>query len=231
MSRMNAVCLGLHLLVSSAVFAVGEARPVTVVSGIVRDQGGSPLEGVTVHAKGANLSDVATNPDGWFRLAIVDVPGEISLRFSQTGFEDKSLALKPADKEIKLDVVMDRKSVEVRMTKFERGRRIRGTVSGLAPGTHGHYKVLVYVLTNKWYIHPEAVATPGLGFALIEPGGQWEIGTVWRGYQATKLAILLVPKDVWAPPIVELGEAQPEDALRSRLAPLALSVSEAPTGI
>lgn len=231
MRRFMAVWIGLLLGASSVVSTVGEGRAVTVVSGTVRDPEGSYLQGVMIHVKGANLSDISTNPDGWFRLAIVDVPGKISLRFSRTGFEDRVLALQPGAAEIKLDVMLNRKSVEVRMMEFERGRRIRGTVSGLAPGEQGELKVLVYVLTNKWYIHPEAVATPGLGFAGIDPSGRWEIGSVWRGHQATKLAILVVPKDVWAPPTIEPGEVQPEEALRSRLVPLALSVVEAPAGI
>lgn len=231
MRRLMVAWIGLFLVVSSAVSAAGEGRTVTVVSGTVRDQGGSPLKGVMIHVKGANLSDITTNPDGWFRFAVVSVLGEIPLRFSRTDFEDKTLALQPSATEIKLNVVLNRKKVEVRMTEFERGQRIRGTVSGLAPGEQGKHKVLVYVLTNKWYIHPEAVATPGLGFAGIDSAGHWEIGSVWRGYQATKLAILVVPKDAWAPPTVEPGEVRPEDTLRSRLAPLALSVLEAPAGI
>ncbi len=231
MRQLMAFGIGLVLVASSAVSNAGNGRGVTVVSGTVRDQGGSPLQGATIHVKGANLTDVLTNADGWFRLAIADVTGEIPLRFARAGFADKILAVQPQTAEIKLDVVLTRKSLEVSLMEFERGRKIRGRVSGLAPGEEGQLKVLVYVLTNKWYIHPEAVATPGLGFAIIDPAGRWEIGSVWRGYQATKLAILVVPKEAWAPPTIEPGEARPEDTLRSRLVPLAISVLAAPAGI
>jgi Carboxypeptidase regulatory-like domain len=231
MRRLMVSWIGLLLVASSAVSTTGNGRGVTVVSGTVRDQGGSPLQGVSLHVKGANLSDIATDSDGWFRLAIVDVPGEIPLRFSRTGFEDKVLAVQPQAAEIKLDVVLKRKSLAVSLTEFERGRWIRGKVSGLASGEEAKLKVLVYVLTNKWYIHPEAVATPGLGFAVIDPAGRWEIASVWRGFQATKLAVLVVPKDAWAPPTVEPGEVRPEDTLCSRLVPLAFSILEAPAGI
>lgn len=129
------------------------------------------------------------------------------------------------------DVALSRRSVEVKMMGFEPGRRIHGTVSGLAAGEPATLKVLVYVLTDKWYIHPEAAATPGRGFAAIDPDGRWEIDTVWRGHQAIKLALVVVPKGQWAPAVVEVGDGGPEDALRSRLLPLALSVLDAPAGI
>jgi hypothetical protein len=219
------------LVASSAVLAAGVSRDASVVSGIVRDQQGSPLEGVRVHAKGAHLSDVSTNSKGWFRFAVVEMPGEIPLRFSRSGFEDTILTVQAAEAEIELNVVMASRNVEISMTDFESGQRIRGTVDGLAPEEREDFKVLVYVLTNKWYIHPEAVATPGRGFADIGPDGRWEIRTVWRGYQATKLAILVVPKDAWAPPTVEPEEVRPEDALSLRLKPQAMAVLEAPDGI
>lgn len=122
-------------------------------------------------------------------------------------------------------------SVEIHMTELESGRWIRGTVSGLAPGEEGKFKVLVYVLTDKWYIHPEAVATQGRGFAEIDAAGRWEIGSVWRGHQATRLALLVVARPTWAPPTIEPGEVRPEESLRSRLTPLALSIQDAPAGI
>jgi hypothetical protein len=231
-TRRNAIALGLSWLVPSTVGAAGAGGVVTVVSGTVRDPRGTPIRGVTLHVRGARLSDVLTDAKGWFRLAVVGIAGEIPLRFSLAGYEDMVVTVRPSEAEVELDVVMKtRGGLGLEMTGFERGRRIQGTVFGLAPGRHQDFKVLVYVLTDKWYIHPEAVATAGLGFAAIDPDGRWEIGSVWRGYQATQLALLVVSKDTWTPPTVEPGDARPEDALRSRLKPLALSVLAAPVGI
>ncbi len=231
MRRFMTAGIGLFLIVLPAVHAAQKERTATVISGTVRDKGGAPLDGAVIHVKGANLSDISTNAAGWFRFAVVDLKEEIPLRFSRAGYEDQAIALKPTETEAKLNIVLDKKTLEVRMTEFESGRRIRGIVSGLAPGEQRELKVVVYVLTNKWYIHPEAVATTGAGFADIDPSGRWEIGSVWRGHQASKLAILVVTRAAWAPPTIEPGEMRPEDALRSRLTPLALAVLEAPTGI
>jgi len=136
-----------------------------------------------------------------------------------------------APAEVRDGAALADRSVEIQMTELESGRWLRGTVSGLAAGEEEKLKVLVYVLTDKWYVHPEAVATPGLGFAEIDATGRWEIRSVWRGHQATRLALLVVARAAWAPPTLEPGEIRPEDSLRSRLAPLALSVLEAPAGI
>jgi hypothetical protein len=79
---------------------------------------------------------------------------------------------------------------------------ITGHVKGLNPSQYGNYRVLVYVHTDKWYIHPYAQGGEGRSFASIGAGGSWRIGTVRRRFKADSLAALLVHRNYPAPPTV-----------------------------
>ena len=71
--------------------------------------------------------------------------------------------------------------------------RIRGRVEKLSAQDAQSVKVLVYVLTDQWYIHPFADGGEGKSFAKVSPDGSWQIGTVKRDYPAKKIAAVLVP--------------------------------------
>jgi hypothetical protein len=70
--------------------------------------------------------------------------------------------------------------------------KITGSVSGVADPSQ--YKVVVYVKTDIWYIHPYLNS-----FAAISSDGSWEIGTVQRYPAPTILCAFLVEKDYKAP--------------------------------
>lgn len=76
---------------------------------------------------------------------------------------------------------------------------ILGEISGLTPKEYKQYKVVVYVKTDKWYIHPYADGEEGLTYANIKENGSWQIQTVKRPWPARKVAAFLVRKD-YAPP-------------------------------
>jgi hypothetical protein len=76
---------------------------------------------------------------------------------------------------------------------------ISGTVKGLLADDHIKYKVLVYVLTDQWYIHPYADQDEGLSWASITKGGSWRIPTVQRQFKASAIAALLVERSFVEP--------------------------------
>ncbi len=68
---------------------------------------------------------------------------------------------------------------------------IQGRVSGLE-GSLRAYKIVVYVHTDRWYIHPYAGQGEGDSWAAVKKGGTWEITTVKRRFSADKIAVLVV---------------------------------------
>lgn len=94
----------------------------------------------------------------------------------------------------------------------------------------GDLKILVYVLTNEWYIHPWTTPEPGRGYATIDQDGLWRIPTVWRDHQARRLALILTKKEAPAPPRVRAAGNADRELLR-RVDHLAAAIMAAPPGI
>ena len=83
------VCGVFSLLVLNTAFAQQK------VEGIVRDEGGKPLAGVTVSVSGFSGRSVQTASDGGFHL---DLAAPDTVVFSSVGFESLKLPAKPGDK-------------------------------------------------------------------------------------------------------------------------------------
>lgn len=84
---------------------------------------------------------------------------------------------------------------EIRIEKFVRGSFISGTVTGITPvSDYNLYKIVVYVKTNVWFIHPFLES-----FATISSNGAWEIETVERQPSPSRIAVFLVNRDYRAP--------------------------------
>lgn len=87
--------------------------------------------------------------------------------------------------------------------------RIRGRASGIASESAANYKILVYVHTDQWYIHPYAGQGEGRSWASLRPGLSWSISTVKRSFAADQVAALLVRTDATVPSTVQaLDEIQ-----------------------
>ncbi len=113
---------------------------------------------------------------------------------------------------------------------FESGSHIAGRVDGFTPEECADLKVVVYVLTNSWYIHPWDSAEEGKGYAAVAEDGSWRISTEWRGHQARRLAILLVKRSSMVPSRVRpLGNA--DRRLLTRVDHLTALIVQAPDGI
>ncbi len=84
----------------------------------------------------------------------------------------------------------------IRVDEIQQNQTITGHVTGLSPQTYSDYKVIIYIQTDRWYIHPYAGQGGGLSWAAIGPAGRWRIKTVARKYKAQGMAVLLVKRNL-----------------------------------
>lgn len=82
--------------------------------------------------------------------------------------------------------------------EFQSGRRIGGHLTGIASDaeTRKKYKVMVYVFTTMWYVHPFAEQGEGRTWTALRSDEErvlWSILTEKRRDQAAEVAALLVP--------------------------------------
>jgi LmbE family N-acetylglucosaminyl deacetylase len=113
---------------------------------------------------------------------------------------------------------------------FVGGSHISGRVTGFSSEEYADLKILVYVLTNHWYIHPWADDAPGKGFATIDPDGSWRIETVKREHRARRVAFLLTRRDAVAPHVLNV-HWDPDRELLWRIRPLAVTMMSGPDEI
>ena len=193
------------------------SQNVTTVSGRVTDAEGTPLSGVTIEVEKADLS-TNTRKDGSYKIIIANLT-EARLKFTLKDYEPVTKSVKLIDKQMQLDMQLKSTVVKIQMTTFRSRAYIRGKVTGMPKENFAMYKLVAYVLTDQWYIHPWADNAPGRGFALIDTLGNWELQTVWREFQASQLAFILVPLKQYVPPTVPLADryAPPETPLLTAL--------------
>lgn len=102
---------------------------------------------------------------------------------------NESLAFKPTTPD---------KQVTIEVQKFL-AEDIRGRVTGLPSSKCSDYKIIVYVRTDKWYIHPYVDRGDGLSFARLGQSCDWKIETVTRAITPSEIAFLVVGNDYEAP--------------------------------
>jgi hypothetical protein len=93
--------------------------------------------------------------------------------------------------------------VAVTIDQITTNKSVSGFVRGIAPAECGKYKVIFYVHTDQWYIHPYAGQDEGKSWAAIKPNGTWQIKTVQREFKANKIAALVVDRQYPEPNRVE----------------------------
>ena len=104
-------------------------------------------------------------------------------------------------------------AIDVTIDKIVANDQITGKVGGLTSAGQQAHKVLVYVKTDEWYIHPYAQGGEGKSWASISDDGTWSIETVLRAVPATSIAALVVAKDSTAPSKVSNVRAIPHQAI------------------
>ena len=88
--------------------------------------------------------------------------------------------------------------VAITIDRIIENNAVFGTVVGLTKQGNEEHKVLVYVKTNQWYIHPFAHGGEGKSWASISSDGVWQIETVRRDIASSSVAALVVKKDAKA---------------------------------
>lgn len=96
-------------------------------------------------------------------------------------------------------VTHGQQSVTISIDKIIMNHQISGRVYGLTRIGISEFKVVVYVKTDKWYIHPYKSGGDRKSFAIIDSKGSWMIGTIRRDYAASEIAALVVNRSIKAP--------------------------------
>ncbi len=108
------------------------------------------------------------------------------------------------------------KSVRMIVEEFYPGEQIRGEIAGIHTSLCNRYSVVVYVRTDKWYIHPFAAGGDGRSYGAVDPLCRWSIATVSRYPLPRELAVLLVDKGFDSPSTVFSLEQIPYHAIAIR---------------
>lgn len=117
------------------------------------------------------------------------------------------------------------------MSAFQSNNYIEGKVEGIPAEEYEKYQILVYVLTDKWYLHPWAKNKEGMGFSTIQGDGTWRISTVWRGHQAYRVAFLLTERTLEPPSVIPVEQGDRNKPLLAAIPAKAHLIIKAPGGI
>lgn len=85
------------------------------------------------------------------------------------------------------------------LADIEAGKRVTGFVTGLSDAERATHKVLVYVYTDQWHIHPRAKGGAGKSFSMIGADGKWEVPSVRGKANAVRVGAVVVALD-YTPP-------------------------------
>jgi hypothetical protein len=96
--------------------------------------------------------------------------------------------------------------ISIEIDEILANEHIRGYVRNLSIEEYFNFKVVVYVHTDQWYIHPYAGQGEGLSWASIREDGSWVIPTVRREYRANQVAALLVRRNYPEPNVIRSVE-------------------------
>ena len=95
---------------------------------------------------------------------------------------------------------------DVKIDSIVANQAIIGHVSTtqISPGN----RVVVYVHTDKWYIHPYVGQGDGLSWASIKPNGSWKLRTVKREFDANQVGAFVIPATAPIPNVLTAPEVE-----------------------
>jgi hypothetical protein len=88
-------------------------------------------------------------------------------------------------------------TTQVVVDEIVRDSHIKGHISGLPQDAYEKFKVVFYVKTNRWYVHPYAFyqgQEEGYSYSNIHADGSFWVRTVRRQVPSKKLAVVVVPR-------------------------------------
>jgi hypothetical protein len=86
------------------------------------------------------------------------------------------------------------KSTEVVIDSIVKDDKITGHVKGLPQNAYKDFKMVFYVQTNRWYVHPFENSGEDQTYANLTENGTFSIGTVRRQVPSKQMVAVLVPK-------------------------------------
>jgi len=223
------ILLFMGLLVSNPIQA--KKSVVIIIDGIIKDSiTNSPIAGATISAN-LDISPVQSNEKGKFKFIIMS-SAPTTLQVNKEGYKAFEKLIIPQERlNLSIKLVPSETQVRIIFSDFEKKSHISGRIDQLLPSEYDDYKILIYVLTDNWYIHPWAENAEGRGYASIRNDGTWRINTVWRGYQAYRVAFLLTKRETYALPIVKVISDDPDQDILAKINHIAKLIIEAPRGI
>lgn len=105
-------------------------------------------------------------------------------------------------------------SPAIQIKSITANQSIEGVVLGISDPRK--IKIIVYLKTDRWYLHPYADRDEGESWAKIDRGGYWSLPTVKRAFKATAIAALVVPMSFDAPGVVDNPKTLPAAAYYQR---------------
>lgn len=89
------------------------------------------------------------------------------------------------------------KSTEVVVDEIVKNDHIKGHINGLPADAFEKFKVVFYVKTNRWYVHPYTYyegQEEGYSYSNLNERGEFWVKTVRRDVPSKELAVVVVPK-------------------------------------
>lgn len=89
------------------------------------------------------------------------------------------------------------KTTEVHVDEIVRDSHIKGHIKGLPTEALDKFKVVFYVKTNRWYVHPYSYyegQQEGYSYSNLAQDGTFFVKSVRRQVPSKQLAVVVVPK-------------------------------------
>ncbi len=90
------------------------------------------------------------------------------------------------------------KTAKVVVEEIVKNSHIKGHVEGLPSEAFEKFKVVFYVKTNRWYVHPytwHENQEEGYSYSNLNSNGEFWVRTVSRDVPSQKMAVVVVPKN------------------------------------
>lgn len=89
------------------------------------------------------------------------------------------------------------RTTEVHVDEIVKNSHIKGHIKGLPTEAYDKFKVVFYVKTNRWYVHPYTYyegQEEGYSYSNLKANGEFKVKTVRRDVPSKKMAVVLVPR-------------------------------------
>ena len=89
------------------------------------------------------------------------------------------------------------RNTEVKVDEIVKNSHIKGHIVGLPSTSFEKFKVVFYVKTNRWYIHPYSYyegQEQGYSYSNIDANGHFKVKTVRRDVPSKEMAVVVVPR-------------------------------------